>query len=182
MEKSKFFISIFTLVVSIFVARVAYAVPAAPSPTCTITATVLSIEEIKEQREDVFSEEHSTYYVDYFLVELDILDISTFTQEGLKSCDGTYVEKAEKARQILFSDDYEEMPISEGQKIEANIHFDGDERFAGFELSDVKILEDLSTLQGPEEVAPSLSYWYFAILPLVVLLAGVSYFLKHRSR
>ena len=105
----------------------------------------------------------------YYKVKLDILNITTYKQEGFGSCDSSYVEKVEQSGAFLTLAEYEKNPIKEGQKIKAKIHFGGDEWFGGYFLSDIQILEDATTSQV------ELSYWYCIIPIIIILLALIFY-------
>ena len=106
---------------------------------------------------------------EYYKVKLDILNITTYKQEGFGSCDSSYIERAEQSGQILTLAEYEKNPIKEGQKIKAKIHFGGDEWFGGYFLSDIQILEDAATSQV------ELSYWY-CIIPIIIILLGLIFY------
>ena len=153
-----------------FAVQIVNAVPAAPSPTCEITANVLMIEKTRTDIAGRGIPPRENF--DYYRVNLDILDISTYKQEGGRSCDNSYIELAEKSGQILILEEYNKNSISEGQKIKAKIHFGGDEWFGGYFLSDIQILEDTTTPQDKKEV--KLSYWYY-IIPLIIILLGVGF-------
>ena len=103
-----------------------------------------------------------------------------YKQEGARSCDGSYVELAEKSGQILILGEYNKNPISEGQKIKTKIHFSGDEWFGGYFLSDIQILEDTTTPQDKKEVESS--YWHYIIPVIIILLAIIFYILFKKRR
>ena len=111
------------------------AVPAAPSPTCEIMANVLKIE---KSRTDFASGPRPGEDFDYYRVNLDIFEITTYTQEGEMPCDNSYIERAEQYKgYIVFVEEYNKNPILEGQKIKAKVHFSGDELFHGYFLLDI---------------------------------------------
>ena len=168
--KNKIIISIFILIASIFIAQVVYAVPAAPTPTCEIIATVLNIEKVGVVIHKDFVESPSKVFKCY-KVKLDILNITTYKQEGVGSCDNSYVERVEQSGAILTLTEYEKNPIEEGQKIRAKIQFGSDEGFSSYFLSDIQILEDAATPQDKKEV--ELSYWYYTIPTIIILLAVI---------
>jgi len=159
---------IFILIASIFIVQSVNAVPAAPSPTCEIVAIVLNIQKVGISVRSDFVESPSKVF-ECYKVKLDILNITTYKQEGFGSCDSSYVEKVEQSGAFLTLAEYEKNPIKEGQKIKAKIHFGGDEWFGGYFLSDIQILEDATTSQV------ELSYWYCIIPIIIILLALIFY-------
>lgn len=95
-------------------------VPAAPSVTCSIDAEVFSVENKKTETGE------------YYLVKVDISNISTFDYSGVGSCDEDFIKTVEKEGIIQQSQGYESNPLIKGQKIKANVSFGGDERFNGY--------------------------------------------------
>ncbi len=138
--KSKTIILLFICLINVFAAQVVYAVPAAPGPTCEITAEVLRAEKTRMNIKGGGNPPREDF--DFYRIELKIFEISTYEQEEPLSCDSSFMESAEKSGQILSLDEYNKNPISQGQKIKAKINFSGDEWFNGYFLSDIKILED----------------------------------------
>src|SRR3989338_4123168 len=135
--KHRIIIPLFILVAIVFVSQIVYAVPAAPSPTCEITAAVLGVEKTRTNTMGGLGEPPQ---VDYYEIRLDILDISTYSQgpdEMDTSCGNSYIESAERNRQILVLSEYNKNPISEGQNLTARLHSGGDEWLGGFFLSDI---------------------------------------------
>jgi len=165
--KSKIIISIF---IFIFVSQTVNSVPAPPSPTCEIIAIVLNIQKVGAVIHKDFVE-HPQKLLEYYKVKLDILNITTYKQEGVGSCDTSYIEKVEKSGAILTLVEYEKNPIEKGQKIKAKIRFGGDERFSGYFLSDIQILENKIMPQV------NLSHWYY-IFVIIILFAIIFYTFK----
>ena len=175
--RRKIIISIFILVAIVFVSQIVNAVPAAPSPTCEITATVLSVEKTRTNIEGLGLPPRQNF--DYYKVNLDILSISTYMQEDGRSCDNSYIEFAEQSGQKLSLTEYGENPISKDQKIKAKIHFDGDEWFSGYFLSDILILEDTTNPETKKEVESS--YWYYTI-PVIIILLVILFYILFKKR
>jgi hypothetical protein len=120
------------------------AVPAIPSPTCTIDATILSLKEISKLNQA------SKEYFYYYTVKLKINNSSIDKQIDDLSCDKF---KNSETEAILSINDYDKYPIQVGQKIKANIKFDGDERFNGNFLTNIEILEDSKeTIKSSTEI------------------------------
>ncbi|MFH1608479.1 MAG: hypothetical protein ABH951_00465 [Patescibacteria group bacterium] len=143
-------ILILVLMLSFFTARVIHAVPAAPSPTCEINADVLKVKKDNN----------------YYNVTLNITKISTDQQEGDILCDNSYINIVKSYNYtLLFSDEYKKTPIYEGQKIQTKIHFEGDERFHGYFISNIKILEDVQKVRS--------NYWYYIIPAGLGLLVSI---------
>ncbi|OGK40184.1 hypothetical protein A2954_01570 [Candidatus Roizmanbacteria bacterium RIFCSPLOWO2_01_FULL_37_12] len=105
---------------------------------------------------------------DYYQVNIDIQEITTSKQEGVRSCDNSYLELAEKSGQILTLTEYAKNPVSEGQKIMGKIRFEGDEWFGGYFLSGIRILEDIPAEQGKK--TPGLNYRYYGISLIVIIV------------
>jgi len=123
------------LATSLFLPAISYAVPAAPSPTCAISATVLSIQKTKTNIAGLGQPPREDFY--YYSVKLKIESSSVFQQEGYGSCDNL-INKEQGS--ILSLTEYDKSPVSVGQKMNANIKFGGDEWFNGYFLSGVKII------------------------------------------
>ncbi|MBU4338534.1 hypothetical protein KKD57_03165 [Patescibacteria group bacterium] len=130
-----FFVSVLivTLLVIIFgFTRIAHAVPAAPSPTCEINATVLGVQKVKTDPEQPPGQ---NFY--FYAVKLKIHSSSVYQQEGYGSCDKLINLEQDP---ILHLSEYDKTPIKVEQDINAKIKFGGDEWFHGYFLSDIKIL------------------------------------------
>ena len=140
---NKNIILISTLMIFIVIIQPSSSVSAAPSPYCEITAKVLNIEKTRTNFQNI-PKGPSREDFDFYKVKLDVLEIKMHKQVevvyGMNgSCDESYAERAERAGWMIVLRDYN---ISEGQKIRAIIHFEGDEGFGGFFLSDVSSLVD----------------------------------------
>lgn len=124
------------LAISLFLPAISYAVPAAPSSTCAISAAVLSVQKTKTNIAGQGLPSREDFY--YYLVKLKIESSVIYQQDpgGYNSCD-YYINK--ELDSILSLTEYDKLPINAGQNINARIHFDGDEWFNGNYLSDVKI-------------------------------------------
>ena len=164
------------LVVSVFVVQIVNAVPAAPSPTCEVTANVLKIEKTRTNIEGLGQPPRKDF--DYYKVSLDFLEITTYKEEGISSCDNSYLD--EQSLPILSLAEYNKNPISEGQKIKAKIHFDGDEWFNGYFLSDTLILEDITTEK--DKTTTELNYRYYIILGVIILFIIFYILLKRKKK
>lgn len=139
------------LVMCIFAIQVVNAVPAAPSPNCEITANVLKIEMTGTNT----SNESGLATFLYYKVNLDILEIATYKQEGTRLCDNSYIESAEGSSQILTLNEYNKTKISEGQKIKGKIHFGGDELLGGYFLSDIQVVSAEENATSGDEGTPA---------------------------
>lgn len=177
-KQTKLLTTTIILITSVFAVQIVNAVPAAPSSTCEITANVLMIEKTRTDIKGRGMPPREDF--DYYKVSLDILDISTYKQEGGRSCDNSYIELAEQSDLISTLAEYNKNPISEGQKIKAKINFSGDEWFSGYFLSDIQILEDITILPGEKE--DELSYWYYIIPAIITLLAVIFYILFKKRK
>jgi hypothetical protein len=125
----------------VFLIGIVSAVPAAPSPTCKVTANVLN----------------STYQPAYFqedngipcnsggrdvpssyLLQLKINSASTVTEDGSMSCDELY-PLGKEISVILYNPtrDYSGVKVIEG-----DIHFGGDECNGGIFLTNYKIINN----------------------------------------
>jgi len=175
--RNKIIIPIFILIAIGFVGQVVYAAPAAPSPTCEITATISGLEKTRTNMEGLGRPPRENF--DYYKVNLYILDISTYKQEGGRSCDNSYIEHAEQSGQKLSLTEYNKNPISTGQKIKAKINFGGDEWFSGYFLSDIQILEGTTIPQDTEDI--ELSYWYY-VIPVIIILLVIIFYILFRKR
>jgi len=175
--RNKIIIPIFVLIAIGFVSQVVYAVPATPSPTCEITATISSLEKTRTNIEGLGQPPRENF--DYYKVNLDILSISTYKQEGGRSCDNSYIELAKQSGQKLSLTEYNKNPISTGQKIKAKIHFSGDEWFGGYFLSDIQILEGTTTPQDTKDIESS--YWYY-VIPVIIILLVIIFYILFRKR
>jgi len=113
------------------VANPQFGVPAAPSVTCSINAEVLGVEKKRTNfPESALSAGRADF--DYYLINVEISNISTFDSLGGGSCDDTLIKIVEDQGIILQSQDYESNPLTNGQKINADIKFGGDEWFHGY--------------------------------------------------
>lgn len=145
MKNSILFGSILVVVFLTF--QIVMAVPAAPSPTCKITANIVGIEKTRTNFEGRADPPRQDF--DYYKVRLKILEITIYKQEGTLSCDSSYIASAEKSGQILSVGEYDKNLISVGQTIKAKIHFGGDEWFSGYFLSDVEVVTERKEPQSP---------------------------------
>jgi len=129
MKQNKFIISIVVFLATFLLLGKATAVPAAPSPTCEISARVNRLE--LDER---------TTPADYIVYLDNISDIKTVKQEGTTKCDQEYINniKGENHFFILSLYEYNKHPISKGDEIRVNVHFGGDEWSGGHFLSDIK--------------------------------------------
>lgn len=135
MLKSKIILSLLVVFALLIFYSDSLAVPAAPSPTCAINATVL---DIKKTRKKIEVNVTLPYYRDYYAVRLKIHNSIVFRNEKYGSCDNLINTEKDS---ILPLSEYDKFPIKIGQEIYANIEFGGDERFGGYFLSDIKILK-----------------------------------------
>src|SRR3972149_4877699 len=136
--KNSIIIPVSILVMVFLTFQIVMAAPAAPSPTCEITANIVGIEKTRTNFEGrAYLTPRQDF--DYYKVRLKILEITIYKQEGTLSCDSSYIASAEKSGQILSVGEYDKNPISVGQTIKAKIHFGGDEWFSGYFLSDVEV-------------------------------------------
>jgi hypothetical protein len=134
----------------IFNSLIVNAVMAAPSPICEITGVVLDVIETKNNSLD-------------YRISLDIIEISTFKQEGEIYCDNKYIERINDYHGALITlTEYNLNPLIKGQKINAKIHFSGDERSSRFSLTDVNILEQVTSLNNSITKKKSFfsNFWY----------------------
>ena len=159
------------------------AVPAAPSPTCEITAEVQKL--VMERTNIQVLSQPPRQDFDYYKVTLDITNINTFQPEGASSCDNSYIEFAEKTGQILKLTEFNKNRIQAGQKIKAKIHFQGDEWLNGYYLSDIQILSYGEVKAVPIGIAidKHKNYWYYIISNFFLLVVTVLYIvLKRRNK
>ncbi|MDD5726351.1 MAG: hypothetical protein PHC53_02975 [Patescibacteria group bacterium] len=132
--------------VSGFIAQIANAVPAAPSPTCEIKAIILSA--AKKTTNLNRSEEVP---IDYYAVKLKIETSLTYQQDGGGSCEDLVDQEANS---IVTLSEYKKIPVKAGQEISARIHYGGDERLGGYFLTNVEILkEGVPTVEAGDESA-----------------------------
>ncbi len=132
--------------VSGFIAQVASAVPAAPSPTCEIKATILNV--AKKTTNVNRSEEVP---IDYYAVKLKIETSSTYQQDGSGSCEDL---ADQEVNSVVTLSEYEKTPVKAGQEVGARIHYGGDERLGGYFLTNVEILKvGVPTVEEDEESA-----------------------------
>ena len=140
--KEKLNLTHFTIAVLIFVAfftsvDLVLAVPAAPSPICEIEADVLSVEKTKTITPPINAPSQE---IEHYSVNLKILRASVLqNDEGFTTCDNLYPVNSEKET-ILFPDEYNKSPFTNGQRIKGKVHFSGDERFHGTFLSNISVL------------------------------------------
>lgn len=142
--KERFNITHFAVVAIIFSsflisARLASAVPVAPSPTCEIEADVLGVEETKTITPPINAPSQE---IERYSINLKILKVFTFRDEGFTTCDSLYQINSEKET-ILFPDEYNKSPFVVGQRINGRVHFSGDERFHGIFLSNTSVISQL---------------------------------------
>jgi len=114
--------------------QIAYAVPAAPSPTCEITATISSV---KKKTSNFKTERPSSESFDYYGVRLKIISSSLYAKDGNGSCEDLAKLETDS---IVVPDEYEKVPLKSGQKIKALMHFGGDERLGGYFLTKIEVL------------------------------------------
>lgn len=152
MKKILTFLFVITAFFTIF--NTSFAVSAAPSPVCSITAKILKVE---------------NKINNYYPIVLDITEISTLEQIGDNLCNDSYINFIEKdyGFALLFSDEYKKNSISVGQEITAKVHFGGDERMGGYFLSEVKVIKDVSN-EGYDVRFPS-----YLLLFVIVILSGI---------
>lgn len=143
-------ILITVLVLSFSLANISYAGPAAPSPTCTIDATVLTVQKVKTNIAGLGQSPREDFY--YYAVKLKIQSSSVYQQEGFGSCDKLMNSDQDS---ILHLTEYDKVPVKAGQKINAKISFGGDEWFNGYFLSDIKILTTIA--EPPKPVVPPIN-------------------------
>ena len=171
------------LLMMIFIVQFAFAVPAAPSPTCGITATVVRFDMLRNDIEGLGQPPRKDF--DYYNVTLNILNISTYQQEGGSSCDNSYIEFAEKTGQVLTLTEFNKNQIQADQKIKAKIRFQGDEWFNGYYLYDIQILSYGEGKEIPigRAVDKNMSYWTYGLLLLVFVIVIMLYIvLKKRNK
>jgi len=121
--------------------KVVNAVPAAPAPTCEIVANVLEIKKTRTSFEDGLHPTKENF--DFYIINLEVLEITTYNQEGSLLCDNSYIELAEQYKgYIVFLEEYNKSIILNGQKIRGKIKFGGDEAFRGFFLSDISVVKE----------------------------------------
>ena len=137
-------IFIIILVVSFSLTKVSYAVPAAPSPVCSIDATVLTVQKVKTNIAGLGYPPREDFY--YYAVKLKIQSSSVYQQEGFGSCNDLINLDQDSKLHLM---EYDKAPIKAGQKINAKIRFGGDEWFNGYFLSDIKISTDVGQPKPP---------------------------------
>ena len=115
-------ILIIILVISFSLAKVSYAVPAAPSPVCAIDATVLTVQKVKTNIARLGNPPREDFY--YYAVKLKIQSSSVYQQEGFGACDNLINLDQDSKLHLM---EYDKAPIKAGQKINAKIRFRGDE-------------------------------------------------------
>lgn len=115
------------------------AVPAAPNPTCEIEAEIQMIEKVKKLTPPLNAPARE---VEYYSVNLKITKGSMLKEAGSSSCDNRYPIGSEKET-MLFPNEYDKTTLIKGQKIKGNVHYEGDERFAGIFLSNVVVLSEI---------------------------------------
>ncbi len=116
------------------------AVPAAPSPSCEVTAEVL---EIKKESRWIERTNDSPRKVSYFVLKARDIKISTDAASSVKQdgfCENTMKAIVERDNGILIV--REDTPLSLGQKFKAKVHWDGDEHWQGTFASNIQILDD----------------------------------------
>lgn len=121
--------------------NLALAGPAASSPICEIEADVLGVEKTKTITPPINAPSQE---IEYYSVRLKILKVSTLRDEGSSTCYNLYPVRSEKET-ILFPDDYNQNPFTNGQRIKGQVHFSGDERFGGVFLSNVFVISQPPT-------------------------------------
>ncbi|MFA4955045.1 MAG: hypothetical protein WC641_07085 [Patescibacteria group bacterium] len=114
--------------------QIARAVPAAPSPTCEITATITSV---KKKTSNFKTEQPSSESFDYYGVRLKIISSSLYAKDGNGLCEDLAKLETDS---IVVPDEYEKTPLKAGQKIKARMHFGGDERLGGYFLTKIEVL------------------------------------------
>ncbi|MFA6466623.1 MAG: hypothetical protein WCV71_02065 [Patescibacteria group bacterium] len=175
--KNKTFIPIFILVAIVLANQIVHAVPAVPGPTCEITAIISSLEKNIANTEEQGQNSRTNF--DYYKINLDILSISTYQQRDGLSCDSFDIEQIEQSGQKLSLEEYNNNPILIGQKIKAKMSFGGDERFNGYFLSEIQILENTTTTQNPKDNESS--YWYF-VIPVITLSLSIILYILFRKK
>lgn len=141
--KYKFQITIF-LTITIFMISFVYAVPAAPSSICEITANVLDVAKKQAVIGSFVPSPNGENIINYYDINIDIIGISTYKEERNIYCDENYTKNVESHDYpvILHEDKYNLTPILVGQRIKARIDFGGDEFFHGYFLSNVNIINN----------------------------------------
>jgi hypothetical protein len=160
--KNKIVVLILLLTIALTSVRIAEAAPTAPTITCQISGKVLKVEQINRTVQE--SGQPWSGPITYYSVNLDILDISTYSMTGLGACDDLYAKYLEESGLIYFLEDYNKTPIKEGQTIKAIVNSRGDEWFSGNFLGILQILQD----------APAgISIAGVNINPLYIIIPGV---------
>jgi hypothetical protein len=139
-----FTLAICTIIFSF--AEKSFAVPAAPSPTCAISALVLDNQKTTKQ---TIGRDAESSNIEYYAVKLKIKTSSLLQKDGYGSCDD--LANSEKDS-ILRLTEYDKSPINIGDQITGKIKFGGDERLGGYFLSDIKVV-----VKGPTEIAQTKS-------------------------
>ncbi len=118
----------------VFFIGTAYAVPAAPSPTCRISANVLSSE--YQQAYSGIGLCNRKISASY-LLKINISNISAVQEDGSRSCTELYpIGKSISVKLYNLTEGY-----SRAKTIEGDIHFSGDECNAGIFLANYKVIE-----------------------------------------
>jgi len=141
-NSSKFlFSAILIMFINILLIPSAHSVPAAPSPTCELTAKILSIEKIETKTTPIMMPSRD---VEFYSLELDILNVSTYYQDGDWSCQNGYGTGPNEIKFKIMMNEYEQIsqPLHSGQTIKGKVRFKGDERFHGHFISGIEIVNE----------------------------------------
>jgi len=136
-------ILILMLFINILCIPSAQGVPAAPSPTCEITAKILNIEKVETKTAPIMMPSRD---VEFYRLTLDILNVSTYQQEGDATCQDRYGTGPNRNQFKIMMKEYEQIShsLNSGQTIKGKVRFRGDERFHGHFISGVEIVKELS--------------------------------------
>ncbi|MFZ5955529.1 MAG: hypothetical protein ACOYT4_03815 [Nanoarchaeota archaeon] len=159
--ENKEYIALLLLFSTLLILNVAFisAVPAPPNPTCQVEA---KITELEKTRTDFSRFDSDLIDFEYYKIRLDISNISTYKKDGNISCDEHYKELAENSDLILTLEEYNKTSLKKDDKINAKIHFKGDEWFNGYYVSDVQIING--------KINPM-----YYIIPIIILIILIFY-------
>jgi hypothetical protein len=126
---------VFALLMLFIAAQFSFAVPAAPSPICGISAKVISMDKVHVPSGDTPGGFRQAF--DYYKISLYVTSISTVEQIGEKLCDENYKKTIEKNGAIMSDEEFSRTRMKQGDLIVGKLHFSGDESFSGYFLSDI---------------------------------------------
>ena len=125
------------------------AVPAAPSPTCRVTADIseVTFREAYYRGDDgrPCNAGGKTIPAAY-LLRIRINSVSTVSDEGIRSCEELYPQGSETTLTVLGLNTAGNDSFEKNQVIEGYVHFSGDECGSGIYLTDYKIIEDMAVV------------------------------------